>query len=249
MNPTAGYLEIKKAYRALAKQYHPDRLQNPTEDDQSRFAAIAEAYHVLSDLKRRKAYDASLHQHQSRQDAPPPPPYNPFYQPHYSGYPYFQWDFVTPHLHAFFVGQNPNTAAPEERSQRVLFNYKTLIISILGALFFFKFFTSMEGVVTQKETKEKIFNNVSYILILKTEENETARKRVKPELYDRINVEDRIEKSMFSLTYRINDEEIPGPAIERIFLQIAMIYAVITGGLFLLERGRNRRGPQHEGGG
>ena len=77
----------------------------------------------------------------------------------------------------------------------------------------------------------------------KTEENKTLRKRIKMKLYDRVKVEDKIEKSMFSLTYQINDEEIQGPSIERIFLQIALIYAVITGGLFLLEVGRR---PKHQ---
>ncbi len=48
--------EIRKAYRALALRYHPDR--NP--DDQeasSNFQAIVEAYQILSDPEQRKQYD------------------------------------------------------------------------------------------------------------------------------------------------------------------------------------------------
>ena len=48
--------EIKKTYRKLAKQYHPDA--NPTNPKASdRFKEIGEAYSVLSDPERRKQYD------------------------------------------------------------------------------------------------------------------------------------------------------------------------------------------------
>lgn len=48
---------IKKAYRKLAKQYHPDR--NPDDEAATeRFKSIGEAYAVLSDAQERKQYDA-----------------------------------------------------------------------------------------------------------------------------------------------------------------------------------------------
>ena len=48
--------EIKKQYRRLAKQYHPDRNRSDTKSA-DRFKEISEAYQVLGDEKKRKQYD------------------------------------------------------------------------------------------------------------------------------------------------------------------------------------------------
>ncbi|MHC5114218.1 MAG: DnaJ C-terminal domain-containing protein [Planctomycetota bacterium] len=47
--------DIRKAYRTLARQYHPD--VNKSSDAQERFAAISEAYEVLTDPEKRRQYD------------------------------------------------------------------------------------------------------------------------------------------------------------------------------------------------
>ncbi|MGI5268489.1 molecular chaperone DnaJ [Nonomuraea sp. CA-218870] len=48
--------EIKKAYRKLARQYHPDTNQGDSAKEK-KFKEVSEAYDVLSDSKRRKEYD------------------------------------------------------------------------------------------------------------------------------------------------------------------------------------------------
>jgi len=52
---TATDAEIKRAFRKLAQQWHPDVSKDPTADE--RFKQINEAYQVLSDPQRRQAYD------------------------------------------------------------------------------------------------------------------------------------------------------------------------------------------------
>jgi molecular chaperone DnaJ len=47
--------EIKKAYKKLAKKYHPDR--NSDESSEDKFKEIGEAYAVLSDEEKREKYD------------------------------------------------------------------------------------------------------------------------------------------------------------------------------------------------
>src|SRR4051812_30620426 len=56
ISKTASQDEIKKAYRKLARQYHPDK--NPGDAAaEERFKEVQTAYDVLSDDDKRKAYD------------------------------------------------------------------------------------------------------------------------------------------------------------------------------------------------
>ena len=55
--PDASAESIKSAYRKKASQFHPDR--NPDPLAAQKFREAQEAYEVLADVERRKAYDDS----------------------------------------------------------------------------------------------------------------------------------------------------------------------------------------------
>jgi curved DNA-binding protein len=62
---------IKKAYRRLARKYHPD--VSKVADADEKFKEIAEAYEVLGDAEKRKKYDQLGANWKSGQDFTPPP--------------------------------------------------------------------------------------------------------------------------------------------------------------------------------
>lgn len=71
VDKSASEADIKKAYRKLAFQYHPDR--NPDDKEaESKFKEVNEAYAVLSDPQKRKQYDMfgdqKFHQQYSTED-------------------------------------------------------------------------------------------------------------------------------------------------------------------------------------
>ena len=60
IDANATSAEIKKAYRRLAKKYHPDATGGD-KDKEHRFKEVSTAYDVLGDEKRRARYDAMRH--------------------------------------------------------------------------------------------------------------------------------------------------------------------------------------------
>ena len=57
VNKNATDEELKKAYRKLAKKYHPDANPNNKEEAEAKFKEVNEAYETLSDPQKRKMYD------------------------------------------------------------------------------------------------------------------------------------------------------------------------------------------------
>lgn len=71
---TASDDDIRKAYRKLARKYHPD-LNPGDKAAEDRFKNLQEAYDILNDPKKRKMYDQYGFY---SENAPPPPGGNPF---------------------------------------------------------------------------------------------------------------------------------------------------------------------------
>ncbi len=67
--------EIKRAYRKLARKYHPDVSTEP--DAEARFKELGEAYEVLKDEKKRAAYDNLGMNWRAGDEFTPPPGWKP----------------------------------------------------------------------------------------------------------------------------------------------------------------------------
>lgn len=57
VSKSASEDDIKRAYRKLARKYHPDLNKDNPKEAEEKFKEVNEAYHVLSDADKRAQYD------------------------------------------------------------------------------------------------------------------------------------------------------------------------------------------------
>lgn len=99
---TADDAAIKKAYRKLARKYHPDVSKEA--DAEAKFKEISEAYKTIKDVEKRAAYD-QLGRRPSGQDFQPPPDW----QQEFNGAPFAADDVDLADLFASLRGGRQHT--------------------------------------------------------------------------------------------------------------------------------------------
>ena len=81
----ADSISIKKAYKKLAKKFHPDLNPDNVELSEEKFKQINEAYHVLIDKDERRKYDQYGSEYVPRQ----PPHWRAV-----NSWTYDTWDYI-----------------------------------------------------------------------------------------------------------------------------------------------------------
>ena len=98
--------QIKKAYKKLAIQYHPDKNPDGIEEASIKFKAVTEAYEVLGDSLKKLEYDSKGYVGRRRPSVTPKEPEKP--KPKPKSYP---WD--KPLNFILLAARNPTNSKRE----------------------------------------------------------------------------------------------------------------------------------------
>jgi curved DNA-binding protein len=111
---------IQRAYRKLARKYHPDVSKEPNAE--ARFKTVQEAYEVLKDADKRRLYDKYGPQWKAISEgrAPPPSPFNSEVRFDFSPFGFgTDIDDLRSVFEQVFGGREPRSAArPQRRARR-----------------------------------------------------------------------------------------------------------------------------------
>ena len=93
VNRRASTQDIRKAYKQLAKEWHPDKNDSP--DAQNKFVDINAAYELLSDAERRKKYDQHgiVDEERGRSSGGHPENFRQHFRSFHSHFEFFENDF------------------------------------------------------------------------------------------------------------------------------------------------------------
>jgi curved DNA-binding protein len=116
----AGAEVIRKAYRSLARQHHPDVSADADADAEARFKEVGEAYATLKDPAKRAAYDA-IGQRAHGEEFAAPPDWHEAYGWEGQG---FEEPDLADVLHAFANARAGQRAGPRPRHGR---DYETAV--------------------------------------------------------------------------------------------------------------------------
>lgn len=146
----AGQDDIRKAYRKLAMQYHPDRNPGDTGAEE-RFKEINEAYQVLNDPQKRSHYDrlGSAYSNWQRRGAPGDFDWNEWFRGSPSGGTRVEYDDVNDLFSEFFSNIfGGGGAGPRTRTRQAQGYEQPVTISLQEAY---------EGTTRQVESQQRKF--------------------------------------------------------------------------------------------